>query len=229
MAHSEIRSESDSPTSERILLCVRSERDRDLLAETLESKGYTCLEGLDHLSEEEIGLIVADRQTVSSEVRPIRERITRDEGLFLPLLVLTTQSPRDLGRSVREMADELVTMPSTKYEIGLSVGQLLRARSYSRDAARQRDQIAEQEENYRLLAESTADAILVYRDGEILYANAAAVQLFCAEDPEDLRGRSVYSLVVGSGEPPLERGGLIGPERELGNRIRRPGRDPILR
>jgi diguanylate cyclase (GGDEF)-like protein/PAS domain S-box-containing protein len=55
--------------------------------------------------------------------------------------------------------------------------------------------LAEAEERYRNLSESSPDAILVHAFGEVLYANAACVSLLGAAMAEQIVGRSIWSLV----------------------------------
>ncbi len=55
--------------------------------------------------------------------------------------------------------------------------------------------LMETRERYRRLVEVSPDAILVHADGRCVFANPAAVQLFGADSPADLLGRSVLELV----------------------------------
>lgn len=51
--------------------------------------------------------------------------------------------------------------------------------------------LREQEDRYRRLVEVCPDAILIYREGRIVFANVAAVTLFGAHSPEQLLGQSL--------------------------------------
>ncbi len=55
--------------------------------------------------------------------------------------------------------------------------------------------LRESEEKYRKLVELAADAILVHRDGTIVYVNPAGVQLLRASDPAEVVGREILSIV----------------------------------
>jgi len=57
------------------------------------------------------------------------------------------------------------------------------------------ERIAEGEQRFRLLVESSPDAIFVQTDGRFAYANAAALRLFAAATPEDLLGTPVLDRV----------------------------------
>ena len=55
--------------------------------------------------------------------------------------------------------------------------------------------LRESEERYRSLVELCPDAIVVHRNGEILYVNPAGVKLHGVSSLEELTGRSVYEFV----------------------------------
>jgi len=55
--------------------------------------------------------------------------------------------------------------------------------------------LRESEEKYRGLVQGAPDAIVIYRDGQIVFANAASVQLMRARQVADLVGRSVIELI----------------------------------
>jgi two-component system, cell cycle sensor histidine kinase and response regulator CckA len=59
----------------------------------------------------------------------------------------------------------------------------------------QQNALQENEERYRILVETSPDAILMHRDGVILFANPSALRLFRAERAEHLLGRTVDSIV----------------------------------
>lgn len=61
--------------------------------------------------------------------------------------------------------------------------------------------LAESEERYRSLVESSPDAIVVAVADEIMYANPSAVRLSGATSAVDLLGRSLYHLVDAEHEP----------------------------
>jgi len=55
--------------------------------------------------------------------------------------------------------------------------------------------LRESEERYRLLVDNAPDAILVYDQEMILYANSAAQLLFGTERPEQLIGQSIVTII----------------------------------
>lgn len=56
-------------------------------------------------------------------------------------------------------------------------------------------QLKESEEKYRLLAEASLDGILLHREGQILYVNPAALEMFGCEAPEEMLGRDFTTFL----------------------------------
>ena len=50
------------------------------------------------------------------------------------------------------------------------------------------------EERYRFMSECSPDAIIVYKEGKILYTNLSGQRLFSAERKEDLMGKDILDL-----------------------------------
>lgn len=79
--------------------------------------------------------------------------------------------------------------------------QSVRLRTHTRlettrlSAERATADLAVSEQRYRELVEAAPDAFLVHRDGRVLYANAAAIELFGASDLDDLLQIDSISLV----------------------------------
>jgi PAS domain S-box-containing protein len=64
--------------------------------------------------------------------------------------------------------------------------------------------LQESEERYRYLFKLSPDAVLVHRDGVILYANDAAARLFHAASAQALIGRDWHDLVAAENWPRVE-------------------------
>ena len=60
---------------------------------------------------------------------------------------------------------------------------------------RQKAQLQDSEERYRVIVEWSPEAILVHRLGTVLYVNTAAIKLFGATGAKDLIGRATTSLI----------------------------------
>ncbi|MEI6872835.1 MAG: PAS domain-containing protein, partial [Verrucomicrobiota bacterium] len=59
-----------------------------------------------------------------------------------------------------------------------------------------RTRIAESEERFRTLTEWSPEAILVHRDGTVIYANPAAATLLRARSAEQIIGATFIDLIV---------------------------------
>ena len=104
--------------------------------------------------------------------------------LTTPLLSLTRQVESMEG--ARELTP--LDAAGSSREIGTLVDAFNRMVGTVR---RQQLDLEENEEHFRILVESSPDAILLHRDGVFLYANSAALRLFGAERAEQLVGRPV--------------------------------------
>ncbi len=55
--------------------------------------------------------------------------------------------------------------------------------------------LRESEERYRSMVESTTDAIFINRDGRVVYVNDACVNLYRADEPSQIIGKSPFELI----------------------------------
>ena len=63
------------------------------------------------------------------------------------------------------------------------------------ESKRQQAALSESEGRYRSLVDHSPEAVIVYADNRIVYANAAAAVLFAAASPADLLGRLIFDFV----------------------------------
>jgi PAS domain S-box-containing protein len=56
-------------------------------------------------------------------------------------------------------------------------------------------ELVESEERYKRLLERSFDAIMVHREGTILFVNTAAANLLGADEPENLTGKSLFEII----------------------------------
>jgi len=111
--------------------------------------------------------------------------------LTAPLALLARQvgSPEGGGELAR-----LATVGSSP-EIATLTAAFNRMIETVADHKRMQDELRQSEERYRILVETSPDAILLHRNGVFLYVNEAALRLFGAERAEQLIGRTVDSVV----------------------------------
>ncbi len=80
-------------------------------------------------------------------------------------------------------------------------GKLLGLARDATQRLRSREQLERSEASFRTLIETTPDAIIVHRDGKVIYANAAAATLLRAESAEQLHGMPALALVAEEDRP----------------------------
>lgn len=98
-----------------------------------------------------------------------------------------------VSKDGREIPVEVWSYPIHD-ENGERRGEVVIARDIS-DRRRTQQALAEAEERYRGLLEMAPDAMLIHEDGEVRYANPAAVRLFAASNAGQLVGRNLLELV----------------------------------
>src|SRR6185503_14885440 len=93
-------------------------------------------------------------------------------------------------------SDEIGGLARTFNRMAEGVHEAERALKERADALERRNQeLHESESRYLQLVEQAPDAVLVHRDGEIVFANARALRVLGAAESDALVGRSVFDLV----------------------------------
>jgi len=105
----------------------------------------------------------------------------------------------NLSGNADAMANGSYTLPDGDYDDNISyieINNLLsNFQKMNRAIIARETQLKESEEQYRRLLEYSPNAILLHRDSIIMYANAAAVQLYAVESASSFIGRSMLDLV----------------------------------
>ena len=89
-------------------------------------------------------------------------------------------------------SDDLAMMKAVADQVAIAMSRV-----------RMEASLRESEERYRELVQSSPEAVIVHRDGQFLYANSAALQLYGAESLDQLQSRTVLDLI-----PDGERSGI---------------------
>lgn len=106
--------------------------------------------------------------------------------------ILTTKVP------LRNEANQIVGIVGINYDITERKAMEQALKSATRAAEQARDDLLESENRYRHLVMELPDGLLVAREGEVIFANPAAIRLYAAKSMEDLVGRSLDSLAGAS-------------------------------
>ncbi|WP_338741050.1 PAS domain S-box protein [Haloplanus salilacus] len=187
-----------SPADERILLIANPGQDRTLLRDWLDSLSrYRVVvrdPGGSLPDPDSYDLCLLDDAALARSADELLGHRAESDPVFLPCLLVTTARDAvgdhfavedDDGRS---LVDDIVPLPVEQSLLSRRIENLLHAR---RAATRLR----EREQQYERLVNLTPEALLVLRDHEIVYSNAAAADTFAGGDDADLQGRSVTTLV----------------------------------
>ena len=93
------------------------------------------------------------------------------------------------------------------------------------DKKRNEERVFESEDRYRKLVEISPDAVLLHRDGRILYANPAALNLVGAGNPAEILGKPVLDFI----RPGFREAVLVNIQKDLGGDISPPIELEMLR
>ena len=198
----DLNSPPPGPADAELLLVMQPGRDRELLAEGLASQvNYTArtVSPGDPLPST-YDLCLVDPRGLERNRSALAERVDDADPLFLPHLLVASDDAVERQLDPDDPVDDVLTMPIDQTILRRRLQNFLRARQSSL-------RLAEREEQYQLLVELTPETLLIVRDGVVVYANAAAVDTFCADEQSSLYG-PVTNLAARGDSGTLER--LLG-------------------
>jgi PAS domain S-box-containing protein len=211
---------SDS-SPERILLLMQAGRDRELLEDWLNSLARYDIrtrdpgESLSVVGEYD--LCVLDRTALARSGVELLSHKEAADPVFRPCLLMIPSdrtetevlSSLDGPDDAESLIDDTVSLPVDQSVLHRRIENLLSARRSSL-------RLQERQQQYEELVNLTPEAIFILRDHEILYSNAAAIEVFTGTggdqtggdrtsgDGNALEGRSIMTLVTEDGRSDLD-------------------------
>lgn len=172
----------------RLLLALGDDRDRQLIEEWAAGLPQYEVVVADSPADvpERFDLCLCDEESLGEYVTVLEERQQAADPIFLPCVLFVTgegTDPVEIEQAIEEETDlavqEIVPMPVDQADLGRRVDNLLRAREASL-------RLAERTQQYQELVRLTPEAILLVRDGRVVYANDSAATLFGTDDAGDV-------------------------------------------
>jgi diguanylate cyclase (GGDEF)-like protein len=127
---------------ERILIQVKSKRDRHFLEDWLSGKYEIVSANTEELLRERFDLAIIDGPSLKQLASMVRSRRREEQPVLLPFLLLTyrrlgRKPTRHLGRLV----DDLIVRPIDENELRARVANLLRMRRFSLELKKEHDRV----------------------------------------------------------------------------------------
>src|SRR5215216_2543473 len=190
---------SHTTTSDRgrVLIVDDNRKIIDLLVDLLEIEGYQVSTASDGAEAIDLAISFGPNIVVSDVVMPVVgglelcRRLKEDpRTAHVPVLLISGLIASDEAgiEGLHAGADDYLDLPFRNEELLVKVARLIERHRIGKA-------LMESEDRYRRLVERSPDAIVVHRNGNFIYVNPAAVQLWGASTAEDLIGRSILDVV----------------------------------
>jgi PAS domain S-box-containing protein len=121
--------------------------------------------------------------------------VLQELALDVPFVVVSTTLDEATSLELLRAGAHDVIDQDTSRRLIPAIERELREAEQRRQHRRSDEALRVSEERYRLLVESSPDAIAVHSQGVIVFANPAAARLMAAADPGELLGKPVMSFV----------------------------------
>jgi diguanylate cyclase (GGDEF)-like protein/PAS domain S-box-containing protein len=196
----------DDTDSDRVLLARLIDR-LDVSTELVHASSYEA--GLDVLCRGEFDACLLDyRLGVHTGIELLRAARARD--CYVPTLVLTGVADRAVDVEASEAgAFEFLAKD------GLDPRILERALRYAIAQGRIQDALRRSQESFRALTDALPLAVVVHRQGDILYANPAALAQVGVGEASRVVGKRYSELVVPDSDPAPELPKSVARERRI--------------
>ena len=195
--------EAGDGTGDRVLLLVRGDRDRELLADRLGDR--TAVVGDPEAAElPGFDLCLVDTATYPKVVETLRDRKDATATYLPVLLILGPGDSEAAAREVAELPDDVLTVPTSEAVFEARVDSLLRARRQSVELEARREELA----LYRRAMDHASQGITIADasdDQPLTYINDAFCEI-TGYDREEVLGRNCRFLQgPGTAEEPVRR------------------------
>src|SRR5689334_10121967 len=181
----------------RILIVDDDRKILDLLLDLLALEGYEVATAVDGSEAIDLALSFEPDIVVSDVVMPnvsgleLCRRLKEDpRTAYVPVLLISGLATSDDAniQGLHAGADDYLDLPFRNEELLVKVARLVERHRIGKA-------LKESEERYRRLVELSPDAIVVHQEGRFMYINPAALNLWGAETPKDLIGKSILQVV----------------------------------
>src|SRR5699024_6282565 len=151
---------------------------------------------------ESVDMIMINADSADLPLLEASVRAARDQDRFVPIVAMIDEEDSDAARAVAAAGVEgFVSQAGLRQLKRIIVSQVesLRARKDARQALKS---LADIEDRYTLLLDSSSEAIAYIHEGLHIYANRAYMELFGFATFEELEGLSMLDLFSPSEEVP---------------------------
>lgn len=188
---------TDDPSAPRQLAQMLGEDAavRTLFADTSNAVSRT-------FEAEQVDLVMINVDSGDMGLFESSVRAAREQDRFVPIIAMIDQEDASAALAVAAAGVEgIVNQAGLRQLKRLTIGQVesLRAR---KDAGLALKSLADIEDRYTLLLDSSSEAIAYIHEGLHIYANRAYLELFGYDTFEELEGLSMLDLLSGSDEVP---------------------------
>ncbi len=121
--------------------------------------------------------------------------ILKESGIDIPFIIVSGMMGEEMAVQAMKSGAHDYIMKDSRQRLVPAIERELREAAMRQERKRTEERYQQSEEKFRLLVESSPDAIFVQIGGCFAYVNPAAVQLFGATSAEQLLGRPILERI----------------------------------